>query len=234
MERYAGRNGGSGVDAVVVRHSLCDHQIMRKFKLTILCCMLIVTAIAQTSTLTTVKIEGVGSIGLPSNMEIQGGSYKEAIDKSKEINGISASKVIFQQKNLNNYNDKSFDTYARVFIRVEQGNSGDFKKLSEALTQDEANEVNSTFKAQIKSEAPRANATILEWHSATVSKLNGQNAIKFGYKRQIGSNKPVLVEIYMLQNNDRLHTITFEYRLDDKDWGKTFSSIKSSVKILKK
>jgi hypothetical protein len=207
---------------------------MQNLTLTIACCLFMLASSAQTTNWTSVKIEGVGSIGLPSNMEIQGGTYKEAVDHSKEINGISASKVIFQQKNLNNYNDKSFSTYARVFIRVEQANTGDFKKITEPLTQAEANEVNSTFKNQIESEASRANATILEWHSATVTKLNHQNAIKFGYKRQIGSNKPVLVEIYMLQNNDRLHTITFEYRLDDQNWATTFSSMKSSLKIIKK
>lgn len=207
---------------------------MQKLNLTILCVMLFTSVIAQTSTLTTVNIDGVGSIGLPSNMEIQGGSYKEMSDKSKAINGITASKVIFQQKNLNNYKSSSFDTYARVFIKVQKDNLGSFKKISEDLTQSEANEVNSTFKSQIESEAPRANAIILKWNPAIITKLNNQNAIKFGYKRQVGSNKPVLVEIYMLQNNDRLHTITFEYRLDDNNWEATFSNIKSSIKITKK
>ncbi|MBK9465829.1 MAG: hypothetical protein IPN56_13815 [Chitinophagaceae bacterium] len=125
-------------------------------------------------------------------------------------------------------------TYARVFIRTESGTAGDFKKLSESLTQAEADDVNSTFKSQIESEAPRANAKVLEWHKATTSKLNGQNAIKYGYKRQIGTNKPVLVEVFMLQNNDRLHIVTFEYRLDDNNWPTTFTSIKTTVKIIAK
>ena len=207
---------------------------MTRLKLAIICCLFIMTATAQTTNWTTVKIEGVGSIGLPTNMEIQGGAYKEINERTKEINGISSSKVIFQQKNLNDFDGKSFQTYARVFVRTQNGNAGDFKKLSEALTQTEANEVNTTFKDQIESEAPRANATILEWYSAKVTTLNNQNAIKFGYKRQIGTNKPVLVEIYMLQNNDRLHTLTFEYRLDENNWSTTFTSLKATVKILKK
>ncbi|MBS1649223.1 MAG: hypothetical protein JSR09_05900 [Bacteroidetes bacterium] len=186
---------------------------------------------SQSITWVTVKIDGLGSIGLPSNMEIQGGAYKQISEKIKEVNGASASKVIFQQKNLNNFDGNSFQTYARVFLRTETASAGDFKKLSEPLTQTEANEVNQQFKESIYSEATRANATILEWNSAKVSNLNGHNAIKFGYKRQIGSNKPVLVEIYLIQNNDRLHTITFEYRLDDNNWSSTFASIKSTIKI---
>ena len=133
---------------------------MTRLKLTIICCSFIMTATAQTTNWTTVKIEGVGSVGLPTNMEIQGGAYKEINERTKEINGIGSSKVIFQQKNLNDFDGKSFQTYARVFVRTQNGNAGDFKKLSEALTQTEANEVNATFKDQIESEAPRANATI--------------------------------------------------------------------------
>src|SRR5690606_8630613 len=98
------------------------------------------------------------------NMEIQGGVYKELSDRIKEINGVNASRVIFQQKNLNNLDGGSMQTYARVFIRTEKGVAGDFKKLSESLTQTEADEINSTFKSQIESEAPRANAKILEWN----------------------------------------------------------------------
>ena len=39
---------------------------------------------------TTLKIDGLGSIDLPPNMEIQGGAYRAINDKIKEINGISA------------------------------------------------------------------------------------------------------------------------------------------------
>ncbi|MDQ0110509.1 hypothetical protein J2T02_005661 [Chitinophaga terrae (ex Kim and Jung 2007)] len=191
-------------------------------------------AYSQTTSWTTLKIEGVGTIGLPSNMEVQGGIYREITDRIKEINGINASRVIFQQKNLNSLDKNSFQTYARVFIRTEQGSVGDFKKLSETITKAEANEVNATFKSKIEGEALRANASILEWYDAKVLTLNGLSAINFGYKRQIGSNKPVIVEIYMLQNNDRFHTITFEHRLDGNDWEGTFNGIKSTIKIIQK
>lgn len=207
---------------------------MKNLYIILFCCLCSISASSQETTFSTVKIEGFGSIGLPSNMEIQGGVYKELSDRIKEINGVNASKVIFQQKNLNSLDGNSMQTYARVFIRTETGATGDFKKISEALTQAEADDVNSTFKSQIESEAPRANAKVLEWYKATISTLNGQNAIKYGYKRQIGTNKPVLVEVFMLQNNDRLHIVTFEYRLDDNNWSTTFASIKKTVKITAK
>lgn len=187
---------------------------------------------AVSAQLTTVRIENFGSIGLPKNMEIQGGAYKEITEKIKEVNGVSASKVIFQQKNLNKIDKSSFNTYARVFVRTQQGSNGEFKKLKEPLTVNEANEVNSEYKNQIEYEASANNAKILEWYKARVTKINNQNAITFGYKRQIGSNPPVKVETFMFQNYNKLHIVTFEYRIDENNWSATFTNIKSSIKIL--
>ena len=63
-----------------------------------------------------INLENVGSIDLPPNMEIQGGNYKKIMEKGKAEYGISASKVIFQQKDLNKLNQSGLSTYARVFI----------------------------------------------------------------------------------------------------------------------
>lgn len=76
-----------------------------------------------------INLENVGNIDLPPIMEIQGGNYKKMMEKGKAKYGISASKVIFQQKDLNKSNQSGFSTYARVFIRTELGSVGDFQKL---------------------------------------------------------------------------------------------------------
>lgn len=65
-----------------------------------------------------INIEDIGNIDLPPNMEIQGGNYKKMMEKGKAEYGISASKVIFQQKELNKLHQSSLITYARVFIRT--------------------------------------------------------------------------------------------------------------------
>lgn len=182
---------------------------------------------------TTIKIQGLGSIELPPNMEVQGGAYRAINDKVKEINGISASKVIFQQKNLNNGSQNSFSTYARVFIRTENGTAGEYKNLNSfSLTSSEIKEMNDSYKSEIYNSASSGNAEILDWYSAVMTSLNGYKCLTMGYKRKIGSNPPVLVKFYFFHNNNRMHVLTFEYRISDEDtWKSTFEKIKNSLTI---
>jgi len=182
---------------------------------------------------TTIKIDGLGSIGLPPNMEIQGGAYLEINNKIKEINGISASKVIFQQKNLNSGNFKSFETYARVFIRTEKGSSGEYQKLkNSSLSANEVKEINDAYKSEIYGSATLVNATILEWYPARMGTLNGYKCLTMGYKRKVGTNSPTLSTLYFFQNYNRTHILTFEYRIVDADtWQTTFNQIKNSLTI---
>lgn len=185
----------------------------------------ILTSHAQTI----VKIEGLGKLTCPAKMEVQGGSYKDYVEKIKEINGVSASKVIFQQKGLNS-GQGGFDTYARVMIRTTYG---DFNSLNTRPTSSDVSEVNSTFKQQIFSEAYQNNATIISWNNAISTTLNGYPAIKFGYRRQIGNNPIVSVETYLIQNSEKMYLITFENRTDSYDWPATFTNIKNSLSITK-
>jgi len=178
---------------------------------------------------TIVKIEGLGKLTCPAKMEVQGGSYKEYVEKVKEINGVSASKVIFQQKGLNN-GDGGFDTYARVMIRTIYG---DFNSITSRPTSLEVNDVNSTFKQQVYSEASQNNATIISWNNAISTTINSYPAIKFGYKRKIGSNPVVTVETYLIQNRTKMYSISFENRTDSYNWAATFSTIKNSLSINK-
>lgn len=188
-------------------------------------CTLIATGFAQS----TVIIKGFGQINCPANMEIQGGAYKEYMDKVKEINGVSASKVILQQKGLND-GTGGLDTYARIMIRT---SFGDFNPITSPISQSDANEVNDIFESQIKTEAYSNNAVILSWDKAISTTLNGYKAVKFGYKRKIGNNPIVTVETYLIQNTDRMYSITFESRNDSYDWSSLFIKSKNSIKISK-
>jgi hypothetical protein len=176
-----------------------------------------------------VKIEGFGQINCPKNMEVQGGAYKEYVDNVKEINGISASKVILQQKGLNGGNG-GLDTYARVMIRI---SFGDFNPLTTPITESDANDVNEIFESQIKNKAYSNNAVILYWSKAIATTLNGYKAVRFGYKRKIGSNPVVTVSTFLIQNTDRMYSITFENRTDNYNWADTFATIMKSLSIIK-
>ena len=180
-----------------------------------------------------INLENVGHIDLPPNMEIQGGNYKKIMEKGKAEYGISASKVIFQQKELNKLNQNSLKTYARVFIRTEQGSVGDFQKLKTGkITVSDLENLNTSYKNEIQQSAVSANAKILEWYTAKKTIVNGMNCISLGYKRQLGQNKPVKVNFYLFQNNDRMHIITFEYKISDGEiWETTFGNILKSYRI---
>lgn len=180
-----------------------------------------------------INLENFGNIDLPPNMEIQSGNYKRIMEKGKAEYGISASKVIFQQKNLNKFNQNSFKTYARVFIKTEQGSFGDFQKLKTCkITAADLESLNNSFKNEIQQSAINGNAKILEWYSAKKIIVNGMTCITLGYKRQLAENKPVKVTTYLFQNNDRMHVLTFEHRISEsKEWEPTFENILKSFRI---
>ena len=182
---------------------------------------------------TKVNLENIGYINLPPNMEIQGGNYKKMMEKGKAEYGISASKVIFQQKELNKLNENSLKTYARVFIRTEQNSIGYYQKLKTGkITASDLQSLDNSYKNEIQQSALSANAKILEWYTAKKTTINGMNCMTLGYKRQLGENKPVKVTMYLFQNNDRMHILTFEYRISDgKEWEPTFENILKSYQI---
>ncbi|GAB3422011.1 hypothetical protein GCM10027516_19730 [Niabella aquatica] len=169
----------------------------------------------------------MGQIYCPASMEIQGGAYKKYADNVKAINGVAASKVVFQQKGLNNLSE-GLDTYARVMIRTSYG---DFNSITTPVTLRDVNDVNNFFKNQIKDEASSMNAVIITWNKAQATTINGYKAIKFGYKRKVGTNPAVTVETYLIQNTNRMYSITFENREDGYKWSSAFLKIKSSLKI---
>jgi hypothetical protein len=182
-----------------------------------------------------VKIAGHGTINLPSNMEIQAGQYKETMEKIKEINGVAASKVIFQQKGLNTKSQDALKTYSRVMIKTELTGDGLNQKLYETkYSPSEIDAVNSKYKDEIYSSAKTYNAEILEWTSAKFIKVNNMPCITFGYKRKMGSNPPVQITFYLFENYNRQHLLTFEHRISDEDvWKPTFEKVLASYSIQK-
>lgn len=176
-----------------------------------------------------INIEGVGSIKLPPSMEIQNENYKNLMNKVLNISDVESAKVIFQQKNLNNLNKSSFSTYARVIIKKQLG---EYKNIKNILTQNEADDYNNIAKNEIEETSAKSNTTILKWYPATITTLNGYNAITFAYKRQIDNNTPTISETFIIQNNFKLHILIFEHRLDNNNWNQIFENIKTTIKII--
>jgi hypothetical protein len=182
-----------------------------------------------------VNIINVGSFDIPETMEVQKGKYKESMDATKRIKGYDVSQITIQQKGLNEYKKNSFERYARVIVKTDFGQKGEFEKINfniSQLTQTDIIQLNNTFKQNIKLGLESANLKLIEWSPIRIEKVNGMSCFHVIYKRQMQSKPIVLVHLFMFHNNDRLHTFTLSYRLSESDyWKNDFSTIIKSIRI---
>lgn len=197
-----------------------------------------VTVFAQTPDVTfeTVKLAGIGSISIPSIMELQSGLYKELSDKySKELGFDASGAVIFQQKGRNELFTKS-PTYARVIIEEALGKPGEYRKITSkiVLTKKELEILNNQAKTEVENDFQKADVglKLLRWDFISVVTVNGRNALKVAYLRQLNSNPPVYVETYTIDNYDRRYGLTMSYRQEDASiWKEVLNTTKNSFTI---
>lgn len=184
---------------------------------------------------TRVNIINVGFFDIPESMEVQKGKYKESIDATKKIKGYNVAQLTAQQKGLNEYNNKSYEKYARVLVETELGKMGEFEKINfdiSVFTQTDINQINNTFKKNVKLGLESVNLKLIEWYPIKVEKVNGMSCIHVSYIRQLHDKPNVLVHMYMFQNNDRMHKFTLSYRLSESEYWKTdFATILKSIRI---
>jgi hypothetical protein len=184
---------------------------------------------------TRVNIINVGFFDIPESMEVQKGKYKESMDATKRIKGYDVSQLTVQQKGLNDYKKNSFERYARVIVETDFGKKGEFERINfdiSVLSQTDINQINNTFKQNIKLGLESANLKLIEWYPIKVEKVNGMSCIHVSYIRQLQDKPNVLVHMYMFQNNDRMHKFTLSYRLSESEYWKTnFATILKSIRI---
>lgn len=193
--------------------------------------LLFSTSLFSQSNWETINISNWGSIKLPPSMEIQEGTYKKLLDEVKKEFSVNSDRVIFQQKGLNDFG--SFDTYARVIIRTDYANPDDLPKLNEVnFSQSELDELNLMYKQEIMSVSKKMNATLQNWTSLKVVKLNGVNCLYFNYTRQIINKPSTFSEFYIFYNYSKQHTLNIEYRINDKSkWEPELTKCKSTFKF---
>lgn len=184
------------------------------------------------------KLNGIGSILISSNMELQAGTYKmlsenyakEALAK-KGIE-ISGDSIIFQPKGLNEF--KKSATYARVIIETTLGKAGDYKKLNvkKVFTPKQVQILDSDAKSAIENGFENTPLKLTKWGGVSIDTINGIQVIKTAYTRQLNDNPPVYVEMYYVENNDRQYTLTLSYRVADASvWKDALRTTKESFKV---
>ncbi len=182
-----------------------------------------------------IYIRNVGYIDMPPHMEVQAGTYQEIMNKYYNRLEVDAPQLVFQQKGLNSNTSSSFQTYGRVLVETQIGNYGDFQPLSfniATVTAAEINELNLNFKQKTISDLASIGHSMIEWYPLKVKKVNGLPCMHVSYRRQLGTNPVVLVNYYIFQNNDRMHSLTLSYRVSESGiWKTDFDWILTSFRI---
>lgn len=181
---------------------------------------------------TTYTIEGVGSISVTDDLELQGGNYKEMIDSylnSRHIN--FDSRVVFQPKGLNAL-DKEINSYCRIIIETLYG---DYEPLSSKVPKvsvGELRDLSAVMKQSLIEGFAGTSLQLINFFGSTIVNINNQVAIKTSYTRRLGDNAPVRVDVYHFQNRDRMHSLTLSYRIEDADlWKEKLSHSLNSFRI---
>ncbi|MFT6443346.1 MAG: hypothetical protein ACJASM_002906 [Salibacteraceae bacterium] len=187
-----------------------------------------------------IEIADIGSIDLAPELEIQGGGFKEFNAKLRDKMGqyltvdFIQPKLTLQPKGINEFNQQSLKKYIRIMVETVPGNEGEFDKINEQIeiSDNELSELNSEFKSQIIQSFQGTTLKLIEWYPTEIVELNNMTAIRMSYKRQLKDQPHVMVEIFRIQNNDRMHSLTISYRENEKSlWGTIIERTKSSYRI---
>ncbi|WP_315499722.1 hypothetical protein [Capnocytophaga gingivalis] len=181
---------------------------------------------------TTYTIEGVGSISVTDDLELQGGNYKEMIDSylnSRHIN--FDSRVVFQPKGLNAL-DKEINSYCRIIIETLYGDYEPLFSKVPKVSVGELRDLSAVMKQSLIEGFAGTSLQLINFFGSTIVNINNQVAIKTSYTRRLGDNAPVRVDVYHFQNRDRMHSLTLSYRIEDVDlWKEKLSHSLNSFRI---
>ena len=177
--------------------------------------------IAQNSSLEKINLGNWGFINLPKNMEIQAGIYKQTLDKAKKEFSVNAERVVFQQKGLNEGNNKQ--TYARVIIRTDTAEENFPNLNTEKVTMQDLKDLNQSYKSQVYEVAnnPTYPAKIISWNNLKIATINGQKCLNYSYTRKMGSNPETYSEFFIFWKGKKQHTLNIEYRISETAKWKT-------------
>lgn len=173
------------------------------------------------------------SISVPNTVELRklDDIYTQEI-KDKEWYGmkINLDNVVFQQKGLATKQSDAFNTYCRIMIAVEKGNSGDFAKSTDYEDLDA--ETIRTFQNLASQSA--GGFEVLGKPNVKWIRIEDTYAIKVDYVRTGTEGHYTCVNTYYFFNDDRMAQLTLSYRQADADsWKEDFENVIKTFKWLK-
>ncbi len=192
------------------------------------------------NTYTKYRLSNLGSISIPSSMELQAGTYKQlAVSTQQKVADkmgyeVAGDRIVFQPKGLNDFKDEAFSTYARVIVETYYGSYGDYERLTNnfILTSSERKELDDYYRSLMIQMAKGSGLKIVKWNGLNTAKVNGRTAIKVSYLRQLNNNPYVKVDMYIFQNNDRMHQLIVSYRQSETGkWKSLIDKVVDSFEI---
>jgi hypothetical protein len=176
-------------------------------------------------------LNGVADVFIPEEMEIQGGAYlniKNTIIKNNiPCYEINPKKVIMQPKGINDGKVSPLYKYARIIFQPEN-------LINTEFSENGSKKLDSLIHSSIDSACGFGNSRIITWNGTKTAIINGNNFFKTSYVRQMNKNPEVFVEFYYFIVNGKGYSITYSYRLENKDyWEPKFRESINSLNINK-
>lgn len=165
-------------------------------------------------------------ISVPNSMELRNDhdNYTQWVSKNQGI--LSCADAVFQQKNLSEMSDDSYQTYARVLIQHQSLLPADVEHNYESpgLSEEDYRNLREMVDEEI---GPYSYVETPTWRWIDI---NGTKAIEGTYRRN-GENGPVKCKFYLLSNYDEMVKMIIAYRESDSSFWE--SDLENVIKTFK-
>ncbi|UCD22006.1 MAG: hypothetical protein JSW22_08350 [Chloroflexota bacterium] len=173
------------------------------------------------------EIKDIGSIDYPPDLlELPSGDYREFQEKYYVWYEIPSPFFMLHQVGLNELRLSALREYRRVLFDTDY--LGSWETVSRpnekyTLSQQEladlhgerVNQLRQAY-ARLKRDGLGSNR-IIDTGFVEIAEVNGMFSLLWTYKSQLNNEPVVLVKEYMYQNFDKVHYLTFSYRVQDSD-----------------
>ncbi|MBN1618884.1 MAG: hypothetical protein JXQ26_07090 [Tissierellales bacterium] len=194
---------------------------------------------------TVIEISELGSIAIPPTIELRddnsyltlaADAFRDNFSANKKIEVIKPT-LTFQPKGLNDLDRDAASKFCRILISIYKGENGEFLRNSEvmSLTTSDLQAINEYQRQEIEKDFQKIgkDAKLLKLDPVKLIEINSMAAIHISYRRQVMSQPPVLVKVYLFPNYDETIEITMSYRETEQQiWGNDFETVINTFRYI--
>ncbi len=184
----------------------------------------------ETNNFFRIDLNAICSILIPNEMEIQSGTFLER--KNNYINEkipcyeVYQKKIIAQPKGINDGTISASWNYARILFTTEECKNIGF-------TEKECKVLDKNLKNKIEAACGFIDSKIIKWIGTKPVTINGNKFLKTCFIRQMRNNPPVNVELYYFEYGKKGYSITYSYRVENKEvWESKFNESINGFRLL--